>query len=87
VDPEDLREALRRKVRLQEASVAGEVDLSEHGYEKLLGGGTVGSAIKITVKTAVPSAIEKVEAAGGSVETAGETIEETNEETEPKEEG
>jgi len=66
---------------------AGEVDLAEHGYEKLLGGGTIGSAIKITVKTAVPSAIEKVEAAGGSVETAGETIEEMKEETEPEEEG
>ena len=66
---------------------AGEVDLSEHGFEKLLGSGSINSAIKITVKTAVPSAIEKVEAAGGSVETAGDTSEETNEETEPEEEG
>ena len=66
---------------------AGEVDLSEHGFEKLLGGGNIASAIKITVKTVVPSALEKVEAAGGSVETAGETFEGTTEDTEPEEEG
>ncbi len=37
------------------------------GYDKLLGRGSIDRAIEITVREASARAIEKVEAAGGSV--------------------
>jgi large subunit ribosomal protein L15 len=51
------------------------VDLGEHGYTKLLGGGSVASAFMIKVKTASASAVRKIEAAGGKV-----TVEQGSEE-------
>ena len=45
--------------------------LGEMGYDKLLGKGRIDRAINITVAEASARAIEKVEAAGGSV-TVGE---------------
>lgn len=43
------------------------IDLSKLGFHKLLGTGKVTQKLKITVLKATPSAIEKVNAAGGSV--------------------
>lgn len=44
-----------------------EIDLGAAGIDKLLGAGNVGTALKVTVAQASPSAIGKIEAAGGSV--------------------
>jgi len=46
------------------------IDLSEMGIDKLLGSGRISTALNITVEAASPRAIEKVEAAGGSVTLA-----------------
>tara|TARA_B100000609_G_scaffold168891_1_gene142795 strand:+ start:11404 stop:11709 length:306 start_codon:yes stop_codon:yes gene_type:complete len=43
------------------------IDLTEMGYDKLLGSGRIDRALNITVASASARAIEKVEAAGGSV--------------------
>ena len=43
------------------------IDLGELGYDKLLGSGRIEKALKITVASASSRAIEKVQAAGGSV--------------------
>ncbi len=43
------------------------IDLGAHGYDKLLGSGKIGRAVTITVGAASARAVEKVEAAGGSV--------------------
>ena len=45
------------------------IDLTEMGFDKLLGRGSIDRALKITVREASSRAVEKVEAAGGSVET------------------
>ena len=44
-----------------------EINLTEMGFEKLLGSGKVKRAIKVIVKEATPKAIEKIEEAGGEV--------------------
>jgi len=46
------------------------VDLGQHGYTKLLGGGDVPKAFTVTVEAASASAIEKVQAKGGKVTTS-----------------
>jgi large subunit ribosomal protein L15 len=51
------------------------INLSEMGYDKLLGKGRIDRAIHITVAEASARAIEKVEAAGGSI-TIGDEWEE-----------
>ena len=43
------------------------INLGEHGIDKLLGSGRINVAMTVTVANASASAIEKVEAAGGSV--------------------
>jgi len=43
------------------------IHLGELGYDKLLGSGRIEKALKITVASASSRAIEKVQAAGGSV--------------------
>ena len=57
--------------QVQELAEGDSIDLSEMGYAKLLGKGRIDRAINITVAEASARAIEKVEAAGGSV-TVGE---------------
>ncbi len=57
-------------VRLGIASKEGDVysiDLSELGYTKLLGGGRVRKAIRVTVDHVTPRAAEKIQQAGGAV--------------------
>ena len=57
--------------QVQELAEGDSIDLTEMGYDKLLGKGRIARAINITVAEASARAIEKVEAAGGSV-TVGE---------------
>lgn len=55
------------------ANLAGEedsVNLSKHGFDKLLGSGRIEKALNITVSHASATAIAKVEAAGGTVTLA-----------------
>ena len=46
----------------------GEVDLVTLGFDKLLGQGQVHSALKVKARRASQSAIEKIKAAGGSID-------------------
>ena len=56
------------------------IDLSPMGFDKLLGSGKVSRAIHITVDHASSRAIEKIEAAGGSVNISdGDEWEESEE--------
>ena len=45
-----------------------EIDLVALGFDKLLGQGTVNTALKVKVPRASSSAVEKIKAAGGSIE-------------------
>lgn len=49
-----------------------EIDLTEAGFTKLLGSGRLTAKLTIKVATATDGAVSKVEAAGGSVQTASE---------------
>ena len=61
--------------RIEDLILAGKIktgkevslNLSELGFEKLLGSGKITHAVNISVNSASASAIEKVEAAGGKV--------------------
>jgi large subunit ribosomal protein L15 len=44
------------------------VNLTDDGYDKLLGSGHVTNSYKITVKSASPKAVEKIAAKGGEVQ-------------------
>ena len=60
-------------INLQEVQSIAEgdsINLGKMGYDKLLGKGRIDRAIHITVAEASARAIEKVEAAGGSVNAA-----------------
>jgi len=46
-----------------------EINLTELGYDKLLGAVFINRAIKVIVKEATPKAIEKIKAVGGEVIT------------------
>ena len=50
------------------ANGADTVNLTEMGIDKLLGSGRVSTALSVTVESASAKAVEKIEAAGGSVE-------------------
>ncbi len=50
------------------AAIGGELDLVMMGYDKLLGQGAVHSVLKVKARRASESAIEKIKAAGGSIE-------------------
>jgi large subunit ribosomal protein L15 len=50
------------------AAAGGEIDLVTMGYDKLLGQGAVHGALKVKARRASKSAIEKIKAAGGSIE-------------------
>ncbi len=56
-------------------STGGEIDLVTLGYDKLLGQGNVHSALKVKTKRASESAVEKIKAAGGSVEVLEVAVE------------
>ncbi len=66
----DLDEVIDRLVELGIATKEGDVytlDLSELGYMKLLGRGSIRKAIQVKVAEATEKAISKVEEAGGKV--------------------
>jgi len=46
------------------------LDLGKLGYTKLLGGGAVKRAVNVTIEAASGSAVKKVQAAGGKVQTS-----------------
>tara|TARA_Y100000994_G_scaffold131768_1_gene108004 strand:+ start:1035 stop:1250 length:216 start_codon:yes stop_codon:yes gene_type:complete len=43
------------------------VDLTEMGYDKLLGTGSTTQSYKLTISAASAKAVEKIEAAGGEI--------------------
>jgi large subunit ribosomal protein L15 len=49
-------------------AASGEIDLATLGFDKLLGQGSVSAAYKVKVPRASSTAVEKIKAAGGSVE-------------------
>ncbi len=61
----------------------GVIDLVALGYDKLLGQGSVHGALKVKARRASGSAIEKIKAAGGSIEVL--EIAEIKEKTPPPE--
>ena len=52
---------------VSEIAAGDSINLTEMGYDKLLGRGSIDRALKISVREASARAIEKVEAAGGSI--------------------
>ena len=58
----------------------GNVNLGDYHIDKLLGSGQVNQAISVTVEHASAKAIEKIEAAGGSVTLSGDDDDEWEEE-------
>ena len=55
--------------QVAEIAEGDSIDLSEMGFDKLLGRGSIDRALTIKVAEASAKAIQKVEAAGGSIET------------------
>lgn len=55
-----------RKAAVTQGAVV--INLRELGVTKLLGGGKVTKKLKVSVPSTVPSAVEKIEAAGGTVD-------------------
>lgn len=56
------------------------VDLTAMGIDKLLGSGKIRTALTVIVEEASARAVEKIEAAGGSVETGDDEWDEVVEE-------
>ncbi len=54
-------------IQVSQMAEGDSIDLGELGYDKLLGSGRIDRALEITVAAASARAIEKVQAAGGSV--------------------
>lgn len=66
----ELSEQLGRFVALGFAVQDGDVynvDLTKAGIDKLLGNGSIGAKVNVTVSEASASALEKIQAAGGSI--------------------
>jgi large subunit ribosomal protein L15 len=61
----------------------GQIDLVTMGYDKLLGQGSVHAALKVKARRASESAIEKIKAAGGTIEVL-EVAEKEEEKPPPK---
>ena len=56
----------------QMAEGADSIDLTELGIDKLLGSGRISSSLTVTVESASAKAVEKIEAAGGTVDSDGD---------------
>lgn len=56
------------------AAAPGPVDLSPHGIDKLLGAGRVTQPLHVKVKWASKQAVDKIKAAGGSVEATEKRV-------------
>jgi large subunit ribosomal protein L15 len=48
------------------------IDLTELGIDKILGSGRINSALNVVVQEASARAIEKIEAAGGSIDVGND---------------
>ena len=57
---------------VEEMAEGDSINLTEKGYDKLLGKGSISRPINITVSEASAGAMKKVEAAGGTVTTDAE---------------
>ena len=57
--------------QVEEMADGKSINLTELGFDKLLGKGKINKALNITVNEASSLAVKKVEAAGGSVNLAG----------------
>ena len=66
-------------IQVSQIAEGDSIDLTEMGYDKLLGSGRIDRALKISVASASARAIEKVEAAGGSVNLSDDDDEEWEE--------
>ncbi len=58
------------------ANGSDSIDLTALGIDKLLGSGRIETALKVTVQEASANAIEKIEAAGGSIVSGDDEWEE-----------
>jgi large subunit ribosomal protein L15 len=65
VNLRDLNQLMKYSKAAEDGKVV--LDLSELGYEKLLGAGRVDAVVSVKVKKASKSAIEKIAEAGGEV--------------------
>lgn len=63
----ELVERLAAEGKIRKTGDVYEVNLEELGFDKLLGGGEVRHKMRVTVKSATETAIEKVKQAGGEV--------------------
>ncbi|HVL49497.1 MAG TPA: uL15 family ribosomal protein [Candidatus Thermoplasmatota archaeon] len=71
INVQELDEAIATWAAAGKAQKVGggySVNLTELGFDKLLGSGKVRNAIKVTIATASPRATEKIEEAGGQVD-------------------
>ncbi|MDA4111132.1 MAG: 50S ribosomal protein L15 [Thaumarchaeota archaeon] len=67
------------------AQLGEQIDLVSMGYDKLLGQGSVHKALKVKARRASSSAIEKIKAAGGSIEVL--EVAEVKEKASPEKKG
>ncbi len=65
---EKLQDYLKNGAATQEGKIY-KINLTELGYDKLLGTGSIGVPVEVSVASASPGAIAKIEAAGGKVIT------------------
>ncbi len=65
---ENLQDYLKSGAATQEGKIY-KINLTELGYDKLLGTGSISVPVEISVASASPGAIAKIEAAGGKVIT------------------
>ena len=61
------------------------INLTQEGYDKLLGGGKITNKIKVTVNSASEKAVEKIKEQGGEVVLPKEEIKESTKENESSE--
>ena len=83
INVSELSEQLDRFVELGFGSKDGDaysIDLTAAGIDKLLGSGSIASKVNVSVYEASAKAVEKIEAAGGSVDSGDDFSETTEEE-------
>ncbi|MGC9210335.1 MAG: uL15 family ribosomal protein [Acidilobus sp.] len=75
IDLEELERLVKELAKGGQVKVENDtyvVNLSELGYEKLLGSGKVSIKVKVVVPEATQKAVEKIKAAGGEVVVEGQ---------------
>jgi large subunit ribosomal protein L15 len=61
------KEKKERVINIKDLQDLKEINLTNEGYDKLLGSGTITKPVKITVKKASKKAEEKITKAGGTI--------------------